>query len=262
MLNIIVPMAGRGSRFADVGYVDPKPLIDVGGKPMVQWIIENIEPKCPHRFIFICLASHLERYPSIRPTLEALSPECEIVTVREVTEGAACTVLLARDFIDDDNPLMIVNSDQYVEIDVNEYLSKMYDEKADGLIMTFWSDNPKWSYCRLGNDGLVAEVVEKQVVSNVATVGIYNFRRGSDFVNAANAMIGLNQRVNGEFYVAPVYNSLVAQGRRIVTVGTGREFEGMWGLGTPSDLELFMKSKGIQSSAKMNSSLDVPVQAW
>ncbi len=242
-------MAGRGSRFADVGYVDPKPLIDVGGKPMVQWVIENTAPKCPHRFIFICLAEHLDRYPKIRTTLRTLCPNCEIVMVDEVTEGAACTVLLAREFINNDNPLMIANSDQYVELDVNDYLSNLANLKADGLIMTFWSDHPKWSYCRLGDDGLVTEVVEKQVVSNDATVGIYNFSRGADFVRGADEMIRLNQRVNGEFYVAPVYNYLIEQGGRIVTSGTGREYAGMWGLGTPADLKIFMQFKGIDSTA-------------
>lgn len=249
-LNIIVPMAGRGSRFAEAGYVDPKPLIDVGGKPMVQWVIENTAPKCPHRFIFICLAEHLDRYPKIRATLQSLCPGCEIVTVREVTQGAACTVLLAREFIDNDNPLMIVNSDQYVEIDVNDYLLNLAARNADGLIMTFWSDHSKWSYCRLAEDGMVTEVVEKEVVSNNATVGIYNFSLGSDFVKGAEEMIRLNQRVNGEFYVAPVYNYLIGQGGRIVTADTGHEYAGMWGLGTPSDLKIFMNFKGIESTAQ------------
>ncbi len=241
-MNIVVPMAGRGSRFAAVGYVDPKPLIDVGGKPMVQWVIENVRPARPHRFIFICLAEHLDRYPKIATTLRALCPGCEIVTVNSVTEGAACTVLLARQFINNHQPLMIANSDQYVELGVDDYLHKLDVSQADGLIMTFWSDHPKWSYCRLRPDGTVSEVVEKQVVSNDATVGIYNFARGRDFVAAADAMIARNLRVNGEFYVAPAYNLLIEKGARIIVAATGCESAGMHGLGTPEDLQCFIRT--------------------
>lgn len=241
-INIVVPMAGRGSRFAAAGYVDPKPLIDVGGKPMAQWVIENIRPSRPHRFIFICLAEHLEFYPTLSGILRALCPGCEIIVSNAVTEGAACTVLLARKLIDNSNPLMIANSDQYVELGIDDYLQKLDESHAAGLIMTFWSDHPKWSYCRLRADGTVSEVVEKQVVSNDATVGIYNFARGQDFVVAADAMIARNLRVNGEFYVAPTYNLLIEQGARINVSATGRESVGMHGLGTPEDLCRFMQS--------------------
>ncbi|MBI5770160.1 MAG: glycosyltransferase family 2 protein [Verrucomicrobia bacterium] len=242
MLNIVVPMAGRGSRFATAGFIDPKPLIPVGGKPMIQWVIENVRPAQAHRFIFICLAEHLAAYPQVPDTLRRLCPGCEIVTVDRVTEGAACTVLLARALIDSVHPLMIANSDQFVALQIDAYLATMDDKDGDGLIMTFWSDHPKWSYCRMNGDGFVQEVVEKQVVSNEATVGIYNFRRGCDFVRAADAMIAQNLRVNNEFYVAPTYNQLIAQGARIVTHRTGREYDGMHGLGTPEDLAAFKRT--------------------
>jgi dTDP-glucose pyrophosphorylase len=240
MLNIVVPMAGRGSRFANAGYKDPKPLIPVGGKPMIEWVIDNVRPSQPRRYIFICLAEHLQTYPAVPATLRRLCPGCEIVTVDQVTEGAACTVLLARPFIDNDEPLMIANADQFVELKIDDYLAEMEAQKADGLIMTFWADHPKWSYCRMRADGLVGEVVEKQVVSNEATVGIYNFRRGKDYVRAADAMIAKNLRVNNEFYVAPTYNQLIAEGRKVVVVRTGREYDGMFGLGVPEDLDFFL----------------------
>jgi dTDP-glucose pyrophosphorylase/predicted SnoaL-like aldol condensation-catalyzing enzyme len=232
-------MAGRGSRFAAAGYKDPKPLIPVGGKPMIQWVIENVRPKREHRFIFICLAEHLSKYPDVSATLSKVCPGSTIVEVDSITEGAACTVLLARKHIDNQDPLMIVNADQFVEIDINAYLDEMDHQCADGLIMTFWSDNPKWSYCKIGVDQNVAEVVEKKVVSNQATVGIYNYRFGSDFVRAADLMIKNDLRVNNEFYVAPVYNQLIAEGRKVVTKATGREYDGMFGLGVPEDLCFF-----------------------
>jgi dTDP-glucose pyrophosphorylase len=239
MLNIVVPMAGRGSRFAEAGYTTPKPLIPVGGKPMIQWVIDNVRPRQAHRFIFICLAEHLQKYPEVPATLRRLCAGCEIVTVDRVTEGAACTVLLARRFIDNDDALMIANSDQFVELAIDDYLAAMDQARADGIIMTFWSDHPKWSFCRMNADGTVREVVEKQVVSNEATVGIYNFRRGRDFVRAADAMIAKDLRVNNEFYVAPTYNQLIAEGHKIVVAKTGRDRAGMYGLGVPGDLEFF-----------------------
>lgn len=246
MLTIVVPMAGRGSRFATAGYTVPKPLIPVGGKPMIQWVIENVRPNRAHRFVFICLAEHLQTYPEVPATLRRLCPGCEIVTVDRVTEGAACTVLLARRFIDNADPLMIANSDQFVELGIDDYLAVMERERADGLIMTFWADHPKWSYCRMNPDGTVREVVEKKVVSNQATVGIYNFRQGSDFVRAADAMIAKNLRVNNEFYVAPTYDQLIAEGGKVVIAATGREGAGMHGLGVPEDLERFKTTAVFQ----------------
>lgn len=238
-LNIVVPMAGRGSRFASAGFTTPKPLIPLGGRPMIEWIIENIRPARPHRFAFLCLVEHLERYPEVPAEIRRLCPGCEIVPVTAVTEGAACTVLLARELIDNDEPLMIANSDQIVDLAIDDYLAAADAPNVAGLIMTFWSDHPKWSYCRLRDDGTVGEVVEKQVVSNEATVGIYNFARGHDFVRAADAMIAADLRVNNEFYVAPCYNQLIVEGARVVTMKTGREYDGMYGLGIPEDLEFF-----------------------
>jgi len=242
VLNIVVPMAGRGSRFASAGYADPKPLIRFGGKTMIEWVIDNVRPISPHKFIFLCLSEHLDNDPRVEKLLRQSCSDCEIVPVSELTEGAACTVLLAKRFIEDDNPLMIVNSDQYVEFNINDYLSVLSNLSADGLIMTFSSNDPKWSYCRLDSSGTVREVVEKRVVSNDATVGIYNFSRGRDFVRCAETMIRQGLRVNGEFYVAPVYNQLIEEGLKIVVQSVGSEGAGMHGLGTPNDLNQFLES--------------------
>jgi len=242
-------MAGRGSRFVNAGFTVPKPLIDVGGKPMIQWVIENIRPTRAHRFIFLCLEDHLVRFPAIPAELAHVCPGSEIVPVREVTEGAACTVLLAREFIDSEIPLMIVNSDQIVDLPIDDYVAAGDAPGTAGLIMTFWSDHPKWSYCRMREDGTVSEVVEKQVVSNEATVGIYNFREGRDFVRAADAMIAADLRVNNEFYVAPCYNQLIAEGAKVITRKTGREYAGMFGLGIPEDLEFFQTTPYFTSRA-------------
>lgn len=237
MLNIVIPMAGRGSRFANAGYKLPKPLIDVHGRPMIDYVIKNIAPKTEHRFIFLCLAEHLERY-DLQKHLESQAPGCVIVTVDHVTEGAACTVLLAEPYIDNDDPIMIANSDQYVDIDINEYLAKGTD--ADGLIMTMKADDPKWSFIKYDESGYVTMVREKEVISDEATVGIYNFAHGRDFVAYAHAMIAQNLRVNNEFYVAPVYNMMIADKKRIAYYDIGSVDHGMYGLGIPADLNRFL----------------------
>jgi len=239
MINIVVPMAGHGSRFANAGYTDPKPLIPIGGRPMIEVVIENLRPSQPHRFIFLCQQAHLDQY-GLGARLEAIAPGCAIVPVAQVTQGAACTVLLARALIDDATPLMIANCDQYIDAGIDDYLARMAAENLDGLIMTMSADHPKWSYVRLNAAGDIVEVVEKQVVSNEATVGIYNFARGSDFVAAADAMIAADLRVNGEFYVAPTYNAMIANGARLGYYNIGADRAGMYGLGVPEDLDYFL----------------------
>ena len=122
MLNIVIPMAGHGSRFSKAGYVDPKPLIPVLGKPMIELVIDNLKPSCEHRFIFICQTEHLHNYP-LRSLLEAKAQGCHIIEVSAVTEGAACTVLLAKHYIDNADQLMIANCDQYINVNINQYLA-------------------------------------------------------------------------------------------------------------------------------------------
>ncbi|AJY45241.1 glycosyltransferase family 2 protein [Martelella endophytica] len=239
MLNIVVPMAGRGSRFADAGYTDPKPLIDVHGKPMIQVVVENLTPEVPHRFIFICQNAHIRDY-GLKEKLSALASDVEIIGIDHVTEGQASTVLLAEGLIDNDDPVMTANSDQYIDADINDYLAFMERGGYDGLIMTMKADDPKWSFVR-EEDGRIVETAEKRVISNDAAVGLFNFRKGSDLVRAAKQMIADDIRVNGEFYICPVYNQLIAEGRRIGHYSIGREYDGMYGLGIPYDLEFFLK---------------------
>lgn len=237
MLNIVVPMAGRGSRFAEAGYEMPKPLIDVFGHPMIEYVTKNITPNCEHRFIFICQEEHLRKY-ELAAKLNKIAPGCEIVTVDHITEGAACTVLLAEKYINNDDSMMIANSDQFVDTDINVYIGAM--GKADGLIMTMPADDPKWSFIKYNSDGFVTMVREKEVISDEATVGIYNYKRGKDFVKYAHQMIEKNIRVNNEFYVAPVYNEMIDAGMKIVYNDVGAK---MYGLGTPDDLKYFMEQE-------------------
>ncbi|WP_236033887.1 glycosyltransferase family 2 protein [Belnapia mucosa] len=239
MLNIVIPMAGAGSRFAKAGYALPKPLIPVHGVPMIRLVAENIRPSRPHRFIYVCQQAHMREH-GLRERLLAWTPGAEIIETDGLTEGAACTVLLARRFIDNGDALMIANADQYVDTAIDAYLAEQDRRGLDGLIMTMTADDPKWSFAAVDAEGLVTQVAEKEVISHHATVGIYNFRAGRDFVRFAEEMIALDLRVNNEFYVAPVYNRMIAAGGRIGIFDIGAEAAGMYGLGIPTDLDLFL----------------------
>lgn len=239
MLNIVIPMAGRGSRFANAGFQLPKPLIEIYGKPMIEIVTENVRPKCEHQFIYLCLSEHLKKY-DLEKRLQSISPGSFIMPVNKVTEGAACTVLLAKELINTNDSLMIVNSDQYIETNIDEYLTAIRD--CDGLIMTMKASDKKWSFIQYNEAGYVQLVREKEVISSEATVGIYNFRQGKDFVKYAEEMINKNIRVNNEFYVAPVYNQMIEDNKLIRYYNIGSVENHMYGLGTPEDLEVFLHS--------------------
>ncbi|PAY21299.1 glycosyl transferase family 2 [Rhodopirellula sp. SM50] len=245
MLNIVIPMAGHGSRFQQAGYQDPKPLIPVHGVPMIRTVIDNLRPACDHKFFFLCQSSHISDYP-LESILRDAAPGCEIRTLDRVTAGAACTVLLASDGIDNQSPLMIANCDQWIDASIDEYLNVGMQRGIDAFLMTMNDDSPKWSYVQRDDQGEIIGVIEKEVVSSEATVGIYNFAHGADFVSAAKDMIRENDRSKNEFYVAPVYSRLIRSGQHVETVSIGDAGNVMHGLGTPEDLEKFVR-RGFES---------------
>ncbi|WP_063660006.1 glycosyltransferase family 2 protein [Aliivibrio fischeri] len=240
MLNIVIPMAGRGSRFLKEGYHLPKPLIDVNGKHMIEVVINNLKPSCKHRFIFVCQNEHIEKY-NLRTVFEKNCDAFEVIGIDGITEGAAITVLKAREFFENDDALMIANSDQWVDIDINDYLDDIHKRQLAGSMLTMKANDPKWSYAKVDGSGRVSEVVEKIVISDEATVGVYNFAKGSDFCYLADFMIDENIRSQGEFYVAPVYSFMAERGQMVGIYNIGEEGNGMYGLGIPTDLELFLK---------------------
>jgi len=231
--NILVPMAGAGSRFASAGYTFPKPLIEVDNKPMIQVVAENLGIEA--HFIYIVQKEHYDKY-NLKYLLNLLTPNCSIVQVNTLTEGAASTTLLAKKHINNDKHLLIVNSDQFMEWDRNRFYYTVEDEGVDGGILCFESTHPKWSYAKVDEKGYVTEVAEKKPISNKATVGIYYWNKGSDYVHYAEQMISKNIRVNNEFYVCPVYNEAIEDGKKIKTY----TIERMWGLGTPEDLNYYL----------------------
>ena len=239
MLNIVIPMAGLGSRFSKAGYTIPKPLIPVNGVPMIQVVIKNLTPLQEHRFIFIVQQEQIDKY-SLDKKLYESAPDSVIYPINYITEGQASSVLLVEEYIDNDSPLMCANCDQYIDFNINDYLDKINNEHLDGLIMTMTSNEDKWSYAKTNSVGLVVETAEKKVISENATVGIFNFAKGSDFVKYTKQMQADNLRVNNEFYICPVYNYFVKDSKKIGIYPIGKEFDGMYGLGTPNDLEKFL----------------------
>lgn len=234
LLNILIPMAGAGSRFEKAGYTFPKPLIEVHGKPMIQWVIEGLKIKA--KYIFIVQKEHNKKY-NIKSLLNAISPKCEVIEIEGVTEGAACTTLLAKNFINNNHPLVISNSDQFIEWDSSNTMYKFTSKKVDGGILVFNSLHPKWSFAKTDKNGYVTKVAEKEVISNQATVGVYYWRHGKDYVKYTEKMIKNNTRVNNEFYVCPVFNEAIKEKKIIIT----EKIEKMWGLGTPEDLNYFLQ---------------------
>jgi HAD superfamily hydrolase (TIGR01509 family) len=236
-LNVLIPMAGAGSRFEKAGYTFPKPLIEVDKNPMIQVVVENLNIDA--NYIFIVQKSHREKY-NLDTMLNLIAPNCKIVDVDGVTEGAACTTLLAKEFINNDCPLVMANSDQFVEWNSNDFMYSMNETGCDGGIVTFTATHPKWSFAKVDElTGLVSEVAEKNPISDMATVGIYYWSKGSDYVKYAEEMIKENIRVNNEFYVCPVFNQAIKDNKKIRTYKASE----MWGLGTPEDLENYMKNK-------------------
>ncbi|WP_050928339.1 glycosyltransferase family 2 protein [Aestuariivita boseongensis] len=245
-VNVIIPAAGAGSRFAKQGWKKPKPFIDVAGEPMLKNVVRNVSPLGGKTSVLL-RREHTKSQPGIVQTLE--TDGIKIVPVDRLTEGTACTVLLARDVFDNQNPLIVANSDQLVDFDVTDFVRDCLARGLDGSILVFRDPemDKKWSFAKVNDEGLVTEVAEKKPISDLATAGIYLFRRGHDFVGAAADMIAANERVNGEFYTCPIYNYMISRGARIGAYEV--PMTAMHGLGTPDDLSLYLSHIGAPASA-------------
>jgi dTDP-glucose pyrophosphorylase len=213
MLNILIPLGSSSQFFENPVYVYPKPLIDILGKPMIQHVVQNLlQITGQKRFIFVvreedCVRHHLDS------TLRLLvNDDIEILRIQRETKGAACSALLAAEFIATDEPLVICNGDQIFDLDLNRHLEDFSADKVNAACLSFRSVHPRWSYVRL-EGGEIVEAAEKHPLSENAIAGFYYFSRGIDFVEAAKRMILKDAQVNGAFYVAPVFNELVLAGK-------------------------------------------------
>lgn len=239
MINVLIPMAGAGSRFSKAGFTKPKPFIDVAGKPMIVRVLENLAlPDA--RYILVARREHVQAEAALVREIKN-NYQATFVQIDGLTEGTACTVLHARKLINNDIPLLIANSDQIVDFNPLEFTDDCLKRNLDGSILTFEdaARDPKWSFARIGSDGLVEEVKEKQPISDIATVGIYLFKRGADFVEAAIEMMLQQDRVNSEYYTCPTYNYLIQERKRIGIYNVSSK--AMHGIGTPEDLEAYLQ---------------------
>jgi dTDP-glucose pyrophosphorylase len=237
-MKILIPMAGEGSRFAKEGYTFPKPLIDVNGKPMIQVVVENLDFDAT--YIFLVRKEHLQRYSGLKTTLDRITNgKFQIVEVDGLTEGAACTTLLAKHLINDDDELLIANSDQVMSYSIENFKLMKSLTSVDGIIFTFNALHPKWSFVKVNSRGIITELQEKNPISNIATCGVYWYKKGSDYVKYTEQMINKNIRVNNEFYVAPVYNEYINDGKTLIPFYVDE----MNGIGTPEDLNTYLKRK-------------------
>jgi len=235
-MKILIPMAGEGSRFAKEGYQFPKPLIDVNGKPMIQRVVENLDFDA--EYIFLVRKQHIQKYEGLEGTLNQITNhKTKIVEVDGLTEGAACTALLARDFINNDDDLLIANSDQIIEYEQENFNALKNLTNVDGIVFTFNAVHPKWSFIKVNSRGFGIEVAEKNPISNIATCGIYWYRKGSDYVKYSEQMIQKNIKVNNEFYIAPVYNQLIQDNKTLIPFYVHK----MHGIGTPEDLKSYLR---------------------
>lgn len=239
MINIVIPMAGQGSRFTKAGYKKPKPFIDVDGKPMIVRVLENLAyPDA--RYILVARKEHIEKEAELVKQIEK-EFNAMFIPIDKLTEGTACTVLYARKYINNDEPLLIANSDQIVDIRIADFIDDCKYRNLDGSILTFIDkyQDSKWSFAKLNENNLVTEVKEKVVISEYATVGIYLYSRGKDFIDTSIDMIIQNDRVNNEFYTCPTYNYAIKESSKIGIYNI--EFEQMHGIGTPEDLNNYVK---------------------
>jgi dTDP-glucose pyrophosphorylase len=234
-MQIIIPMAGLGARFKTAGYTIPKPMVDVLGRPMIQAVIENLQVE--GQYIFIIHKQHETDY-GLGSMLQQIKPGCVVIETEVVTEGPACTALLAQDYIDS-NELIIINCDQIIEdLNINQLIRFSKVNQADGILGTFISTSNKNSYVKLDDHGYVTEVKEKLVISNTATNGLHFWNNGKDFVFSAKEMIKANERYNNEFYIAPTYNYLIKNRKVVLPYFYNLHFP----IGTPQDLEAYVTS--------------------
>ena len=248
-INIVIPMAGRGKRFIEAGYTVPKPLLKIGDTEVIKHIINTM--RCPNcQFIFILRQDHCDEFQLDKKLLE-IEPNANIIKINEITEGAVCTVLLAKEFFNDDNPMIIKDCDQIINWNPQNFLEFVERNKADGAVVTIHTDRPNYSFSRVNSEGRVIETAEKSVISNNGHTGIYYFAKGSDLIKYAERMIEKNIRVNNEFYTAPVYNQFIQDFKLILHYPVAEMFQ----LGTPEEfyenknkvLEFFEKRKPVIS---------------
>lgn len=241
MINILIPMAGRGERFSSVGYDVPKPLIEISGRTMIEWALRSLDfDFSTHRFIFIARNYSNEDFNKrLDLVLNSLVPNNTTIKIDYVTEGPASTCLLASDLINNEDPLIVCNCDQIMRWNGDYFINSCLSSPYDGVVVTYDESTPKNSYAKLDSHGDVVRIAEKEVISNVSLNGIHFWKQGRYFVSSAKEMIAADERCNNEFYVAPTYNKMIQCGKRVGIFHIPREAHNP--VGVPSDLGMFLE---------------------
>lgn len=228
-INIIIPMAGKGQRFINAGYTIPKPLLKIGEEYIIKHIIDTMRiPDC--QFIFIVRQDHCDSHNLDKELLQ-IEPTAKILKINELTQGAICTVLLTKEYLNNSEPVIIKDCDQIINWNPKHFLEFVKRKKADGAIINIHTDKPNYSFSRVNFNGQIIETAEKSVISNHGAVGIYYFAKGEDLIKYAEQMIAKNIRVNNEFYTSPVYNQFIQDGKLILHYPIAEMFQ----LGTPEE---------------------------
>src|SRR5882724_131426 len=247
MLQIVIPLAGKATRFQERGHTFPKPLFEIGNRSMIEIVLENLAPPPPAQYIFICRKEHLSQF-YLGDMLQLLAPGSRVIPLEHETAGALCSVLLAVDQLRLDEEILIANGDQFIAASLDPFYAACRQPGVDGCILTFTATHPRWSFAKTDESGKVAAVAEKRPISKQATAGLYYFRRAGDLIEASERMILKGLSTSGQFFVCPVYNELILAGKNIRThhlpEGT------MHSLGTPEDLDVFMKYHLAKEAAK------------
>jgi NDP-sugar pyrophosphorylase family protein len=239
-MKVVVPMAGRGSRFANSTFSRPKPLIDVLGKPMFTWAIESLNGMNYSEIIFIALKEHESQFGLRELMYKYVKVPFKLVLIDEVTEGQLCTVLAAKSIINTHESLLVIASDTLIEGNLMSDLTSAI-ENVDGIISVLNLPGEQWSFVKVVNDGRAIEVAEKKRISDWASTGMYYFKSGAKFVEEAERLINNNERTRGEFYIMPLYQKLIDEGLNIRIV----KAKNMWDMGTPEALAQFVANKNL-----------------
>jgi len=207
-LHLIMPMGGKGSRFAEYGYEFPKPLLDIKGRPFFYWATQSIVKFIDvDSLIFVVLQEHIDNF-AIDQKIKRYYPEAKIHVISKVLKGAVLTCIEGLKEVYDDTPIIFNDCDHIFRCKkFEEFCNAGYREKVDGALLTFWSDKNKYSFLRYNEWGNVVETVEKSVISNDAICGCYYFANKELFLDAVD--IYLKSCDYQEYFISGVYNIMV-----------------------------------------------------
>ena len=255
-LNVVIPMAGGGTRFSNHGFKNIKPLIPLNGKTFIEWSIDSVDFKnIETQFIFIILEQHRHQ---LEPILKRVKPDCIIESVHEITRGAVETALKAQKHIDNDTPLIITNSDQIIEWNKEKYIDYLRDTNTAADVLVVTENTDKFSYIQLDENNYGVKLAEKDVISNNALVGVHYWRSGSMFVDSGSELIRRDIRNKNEFYMSISYNMLIEKGVKVTCYKLSGS-EKYSSIGTPEQLYDYLNYKNLNVKI---SKLDDYTRGW